>query len=153
MVATLPAEIVMQSPRKPREADYDTVIKDDLRLAGNGKDCFYCGRPLGAKHNANCVIRLGAGQFLVAIRHNPTGEVRMYRHDMAWEDEDERSHWHWTDGNYGCDCNRHLFFIRAAGNDEWEDRECGSTEYSCLYAELPDGSRRPIDSTSDRKAE
>jgi hypothetical protein len=139
------SDLKKQSPRRARESDYDTVVKDDLRPAGNGKDCFYCAQPLGSKHKRDCVIRLGAGQYLVAIRHNSTGEIRMYRFDMRWQDEDELSFYHWTDGNYGCDCNRHLFFIRAAGIDEWEERECGSTEYSCLYAELPDGSRREID--------
>lgn len=142
----------MQKARKPREADYDTVVADDLRPAGDGKHCFYCGQPLGGKHRADCVIRRGAGHYLVAIRHNPTGEVRMYRNDMSWEGDEDRDHWMWTEGNYGCDCNRHLFFIRAAGNDEWEDRECGNTEYSCLYAELPDGRRIVIDSQSDAGA-
>lgn len=32
------------------------VIQDDLRPAGNGRDCFYCGVPLGGRHLDECVI-------------------------------------------------------------------------------------------------
>lgn len=134
-----PKAVGQQNPREIREQDYDTVVADDLRPAGNGKDCFYCGEPLGGKHKTDCVIRLGAGQYLVAIRLNATGEVRMYRYDMAWDDG---AHWMWTDGNFACDCNRDLFFRRAVGDYDWpEDLPCGSAKYYCLYAELPDGTR------------
>lgn len=36
-----------------------------------------------------------------------------------------------SDGNYGCDCNRHLFFERALGNDP----NCGSHPCSGAEAE------------------
>lgn len=39
----------------------------------------------------------------------------------------------WTDGNYGCDCNRYLFFERAHGRDpDFDDGECGDTAYSIV---------------------
>jgi hypothetical protein len=131
----------MQAERRPREKNWNTVVADDLRPAGNGKDCFYCGEPLGGQHEEGCVIRKCAGQYHVAIRKNETGEVRMYRHDMAWDDS---SMYQWTDGNYGCDCNRELFWHRANG-DEAEAISCGSTDFTVLYAELPDGTRIEID--------
>ncbi len=34
----------------------------------------------------------------------------------------------WTDGNYGCDCNRYLMFQRAADEDE-SDIKCGHGRY------------------------
>lgn len=135
----------MQKVRPPREADYDTVVADDLRPAGDGKHCFYCARPLGSKHKLDCIIRLGAGQYLVAIRHNPSGEIRMYRQDMTWDDDE----FMWTEGNYSCDCNRYLFFERAAGNEpDWDLAKCGDELYTALYAELPpDGRHVTLDST------
>ena len=52
------------------------------------------------------------------ITHNPTGEMRVYEDDgdYNWE-------FLWEEGNYSCDCNRHLFFERAAGREP-EDGEC-----------------------------
>jgi len=139
----------MQEPRKTRAKDWNTVEADDLRPAGNGKDCFYCGVPLGSLHHEGCVIRRCAGQYLVAIRKNDTGEIRIYRHDIAWDDT---SMYQWTDGNYGCDCNRRLFWYRAAG-DEAEEVICGETAFSVLYAELPDGTRIEIDESPERRGE
>lgn len=129
-----------QAPKAIR--DWDTVLPDDLRPAGNGKDCFYCGQPLDGKHKDDCVILAGAGSYYVAIQNNDTREIRRYRYDMEW---DESSAYAWTDGNFGCDCNRALFFARAAGENDPEDRGCGITLYSALYAELSDGRRIQID--------
>jgi hypothetical protein len=62
-----------------------------------------------------------------AITHIPTGETRIY------EDEYEYSEFMWTEGNYSCDCNRHLFFERAIGNEPEEDMPCGNTLYKAIY--------------------
>jgi hypothetical protein len=38
----------------------------------------------------------------------------------------------WLEGNYACDCNRHLFFERGAGNDPEvcdPDFPCGEGRY------------------------
>lgn len=135
----------MGTQAKREKRDYDLVLADDLRPAGDGKHCFYCGLPLGSLHKDECVIRRGAGWYHVAIRNNETGEVRMYRHDLAWDDD----LYQWTEGNYGCDCNRRLFWYRANG-DEAEEIICGETAFSALYAELPDGTRIEIDSPAER---
>lgn len=79
---------------------------------------------------------------MVAIRHNGSGVVRMWRHDLGWHDDDE---FMWTEGNYSCDCNRYLFFERAIGGTPGFDQECGDTAFSALYAELPDGQHIPLD--------
>jgi hypothetical protein len=43
---------------------------------------------------------------------------------------------HWTEGNYGCDCNRYLFAERSIGNDpDWDDHEvrpCGHERYELV---------------------
>lgn len=136
----------IQAEREQR--DWTIVVVSDLRPAGDGKHCFYCGAPLWSLHKEGCVIRKGAGWYHVAIRNNTTGEERLYRHDMAWDD-DGSSMYQWTDGNYGCDCNRELFWHRAVG-DEAEEFACGTEVFSALYAELPDGTRIEIDGPAQR---
>jgi len=86
--------------------------------------------------------------YHVALRLNSTGEIRMCEVSWPWREGDLV--W-WTDGNFGCDCNRELEWIRAGGreptDDEWEDSaRCGETKYTALYAELPDGTRITLDS-------
>ena len=53
-----------------------------------------------------------------------TGESR-------WCEVIPSDEYQWTDGNYECDCNRHLFFLRA-GNEELEDIPCSSGKYTLL---------------------
>lgn len=36
----------------------------------------------------------------------------------------------WKEGNASCDCNRELFFLRARGEEEPEETECGGDKYS-----------------------
>ncbi len=44
--------------------------------------------------------------------------------------EPDFSEFQWTDGNYGCDCNRGIFFDRALDQEqEFESYECGSGRY------------------------
>jgi hypothetical protein len=57
----------------------------------------------------------------VFIRREDTKEVRKYVDEYPWQGD-----YMWADGNYSCDCNRYLFFERAAGNcPEWDGGECG----------------------------
>lgn|SRR5687768_1587123 len=51
----------------------------------------------------------------VEIRRNSDGVVRRY------VDEHWLSDFIWSEGNYACDCNRHLFFERAGGNEPYSD--------------------------------
>lgn len=77
--------------------------------------------------------------YKVAIRNNLTGEVRVHNDKYEWG---ESSDFLWTEGNYGCDCNRHLFFERTGGRepDDTEDG-CSSWRYTIDYVELEDGTR------------
>lgn len=90
--------------------------------------------------------------YKVAIRKNATGEIRIAEMDFEWDKgNDSTDLFWWTEGNFGCDCNRYLEFERAGGHDPDDDvpddqqQECGHTAYSVLYAEMPDGKRVPID--------
>lgn len=86
--------------------------------------------------------------YKVAIRKNSTGEIRMASMDLDWfkADGGDDMYW-WTEGNFACDCNRHLSWERAGGHEPRDDEEmeCGSTAFATLYAVLPDGTRIDID--------
>lgn len=94
-------------------------------------------------------------KYSVLIRDNETGEARTYSMgDIEWDDSSE--FW-WTEGNFGCDCNRHLSFLRAGGpgpadDPHWNnaDRACGETAYTVPYAVLEDGTQIVLDSPERR---
>jgi hypothetical protein len=77
----------------------------------------------------------------VQLRHNATGEVRTSRQWMIYEPEDGEhpSDYIYSEGNYSCDCNRHLFFHRAAGVEPDEDCPCGDEAYSVNLVNPKDG--------------
>lgn len=79
--------------------------------------------------------------YSVLLRNNETGEERLIKYPLQW---DYSSHFLWTEGNYACDCNRHLFFDRAIGIEPI-NVECGENKYSALYALLPDGTKHELD--------
>lgn len=81
--------------------------------------------------------------YQVAIRKNSDGEVRLCTVDSDWE---EILEWEWTENDYGCDCNREIFFERSGGKVYEEiETECSEGRFSALYAELPDGTRITLD--------
>lgn len=68
--------------------------------------------------------------YLVHIRRNSDGLVRVYRENMEWwTGEDGSSDFLWSDGNYACDCNRALFFARAVGEED-PNRKCGDDAFA-----------------------
>ncbi len=70
-------------------------------------------------------------KVVARIRNNRTGEVREMK-DWLFLDEggDTPNTYTWVDGNYGCDCNRGIFFRRAGGEEgEWEV-ECSEGKFS-----------------------
>jgi hypothetical protein len=53
-------------------------------------------------------------EVVIRVRHVPSGEVRTH----SWtEREQSLCDFIWTEGNYACDCNRGLFFLRAENPD------------------------------------
>lgn len=84
-----------------------------------------------------------AVHYRVRLRKNSTGEVRVYDHPFPWDEESNG--FIWTDGNYGCDCNRANFFAECAGEEYDEDVQCGTGAYSAICAVLPDGREIALD--------
>lgn len=78
--------------------------------------------------------------YKVTMRNNETGEVRDFEQDLEWHDS---SHFWWTEGNYGCDCNRYLVWNDYP--DEDDDTPCGHTLFTVLHATFPDGKVIEID--------
>lgn len=86
--------------------------------------------------------------YTIRIRNNATGEVRQSKpYEFEW------SLFWWTDGNMGCDCNRHLAWLRAGGPGPADDpfhnnaaRQCGDGAYTVIDATLDDATVVPVDS-------
>jgi hypothetical protein len=84
----------------------------------------------------------------VTIRKVKTGEVRVYK-TTEYLDNGVWCDFNWSESNYACDCNRELFFKRAAGqNTQFSIRSCTHGRYIVesivrtdtgekLYTELP----------------
>ena len=74
-----------------------------------------------------------------------TGETRTTDIEWDWHKNGEDGDWFWwSEGNYSCDCNRELCFLRAGGETpEISDVECSEGKYT-VEIELPDGKRIPI---------
>lgn len=64
-------------------------------------------------------------QAVLEIRRNADGAVR--RDPELWDYFDD---FIWSEGNFACDCNRHLFWHRAANEPESDDNPCGDSKYS-----------------------
>ncbi len=77
--------------------------------------------------------------YTVAIRKNDTGEVRQHQEKRDWDDG---NHFLWRrhEGNYGCDCNRELFWLRAGGVED-PDSCCSVDRFDIMQIELPDGTK------------
>lgn len=89
-------------------------------------------------------------KYVIVLRNNATGEERRYADGFDWDDEDVFT-FMWTEGNYGCDCNRELFFGYAGGEKRDLGTElCGSERYTALYAEREDGSRIELDAPGEK---
>ncbi len=69
----------------------------------------------------------------VHIRDNTTGETREHRDPYDWFE------FLWSDGNYGCDCNRGLFFGRAGPDGEGLEVDCGEERFSIVKVIDADG--------------
>jgi hypothetical protein len=86
--------------------------------------------------------------YKVCIVELATGETRI--HDMGDIPWGEASVFWWTEGNFGCDCNREWEFARAGGMPESEVMKihgaCGHKRFFVPWAEV-DGKRVPIDAS------
>ena len=71
-------------------------------------------------------------KIIAHITRLSDGETRRTEHE--YPDGAEHVFFHWTEGNYGCDCNRQMFF-------DGSDSECGTSKFSVRLT-WPDGSER-----------
>jgi len=66
-----------------------------------------------------------------------------------WSGNSEGLQFYWTEGNFGCDCNRRMDFVRQVEGREPEDEPdecpCGHGGYRVPYLTLEDGTRLEID--------
>lgn len=83
---------------------------------------------------------------VVPIIERATGHVRLHYDDWRAENSPQ---YQWADGNYGCDCNRALFFARAGGEPDPDEYPCGETRFYVPFAVLDDGSTVLIDPAPD----
>ncbi len=78
------------------------------------------------------------------------GVVREYPMDIKFNE------YIWADGNFSCDCNRELFFLRAADEDEPDETDCGDERFAVrIYSDgelvFDDhGTRRALGSAAGR---
>ena len=88
-------------------------------------------------------------KYKVLIINNETKEERLRdMGDIAWL---ESSLFWWTEGNFGCDCNRRFEFMRAGNEeitDEIWDLPCTSGKFSVPYAILEDKTKIQIEGES-----
>jgi hypothetical protein len=79
--------------------------------------------------------------YTVKIQDRATGEVsaRYMGDGVHWG---ESSEFWWTDGNYGCDCNRFATFLRGKGVPE---EKVAGMEWPCRYDKYPDGRFRVVE--------
>ena len=63
--------------------------------------------------------------YTVYIRNNKTNELRVRLYPEEYDE------WFWTEGNFGCDCNRALQFASTEEEKDlaWE-QECGNSKYT-----------------------
>lgn len=86
-------------------------------------------------------------KYAVLIIRNSDNFVRIRVMDVEW---DYGSHYWWTEGNFGCDCNRSLSFYRATGCEiDIDDVVCGHEAYSVPVAVTEDKQVHEIDGWGD----
>lgn len=73
-------------------------------------------------------------KYTVIIRKNDTGETREI-HETYPDEYVDSLQFMWSEGNYGCDCNRASFFY---GDADFDDT-CGDTRFSVTSLKLADG--------------
>ena len=84
-------------------------------------------------------------KYSVDIRDNATGEVRRVPQSLPWGKGSGSLYW-WTEGNFGCDCNRsHVFATKEESEADGFSDECGKTRFTVIKALFEDGSETQVD--------
>jgi len=77
--------------------------------------------------------------YTVLIKNKKTGETSQTKMKLDWE---EGSDYWWSEGNFGCDCNRSDVFMEGLGHKSWADIECcaiGENVYEVVWIKLDNG--------------
>lgn len=78
----------------------------------------------------------------VRIRDNASGVIRVCDESLGFNVEGFEGKpfdYCWIDGNFACDCNRSLFFLRVAGESDEGEAPCGDTAFSIQLINPKDG--------------
>lgn len=86
--------------------------------------------------SVNTIERFFLKPVTVRIRRTADGKTVEYG-DSLYTTPDYDGLFVWTDGNYQCDCNRHLFFQRSLGLED-DDGPCSDGKYQ---VEIKDGDK------------
>lgn len=72
----------------------------------------------------------------VEITQVATGEMRVHE-STGWWENGRFEPYIWSEGNFSCDCNRRLFFERAAAGDDWDGpAPCGSSAFTVRVMDM-----------------
>ena len=83
----------------------------------------------------------GEGDYKIYLRDTITGESYVFFEDCVHGDyTEENLLWQWTEGNYGCDCNRFIFLRWETDADSEMDCNLGANRIVIDKIERPDGS-------------
>ena len=76
--------------------------------------------------------------IVVIITDTATGEVASYSDTGNFEPDENGfcDEFVWSEGNWGCDCNRAIKFHDARGDDDGYDRPCGNGRYHVRIVDL-----------------
>lgn len=98
-------------------------------------------------------------KYTVTIRNNETGEIKVHKDNYDWKDNTEGGYlttafegftYQWTDGNFGCDCNRAIFMY---GYDKEAGRKCSTGKFDLIKIVDEDGNEYPVDEFNEIKVE
>ena len=104
--------------------DRNGVVRASLRAAIAAAEAQQAEQS-GNTWKSTMENEIPASQVRIFIKNTHTGETREYKdHGLNFFGS-----FIWEEGNYSCDCNRSLFFDRAAGCPSGGDRTCGEEKF------------------------
>lgn len=92
----------------------------------------------------NCGIEPEHYACAIEILDTQTNELAAFEEHGSigpdWDHLSGVSYFMWKDGNWSCDCNRHLFWLRAQNLEESKDHiSCGDSRFLARATRLDTG--------------
>lgn len=74
--------------------------------------------------------------YNIALQDKETGETKIIKYESQFKDGDDEDNdmvvdFMWTEGNYSCDCNRHVFFYDSDAGEN----PCGDKRFNLVKIE------------------